>query len=663
MDVRPKIEGTNIIFDYFGLREDGYKYFLSHAHTDHIRGLSDDWHWGDIYCSHETRAIVLKKWPSLAPYLKGRELEESFDVTLDAEDRVSVQVRMIDAHHCLGSVIFVVDGFFGRAVYTGDFRVERETLEHEIWKEGLPVEYLFLDNTLHASTMQHVDRAHWRELICELAKFYPPHTRFEVGVETLGKEEVLEAMAKTLNTKVLVSRERFEIIRDVSDLDSSHFVWRDEDQSMARIKVVSRTMINERRIMELNESASDFVVCILLQECGSNQRRQVLFNGAYPPETLHVDDLVKLRRLSAASHSLNDIHRRRFFLVPYTLHATRYELASFVQLLQPHHMFGIVSRERKGDLLEYLTRWRGSPSDTYLAQLRKQWDEYKEIVQSQAGSPNGFKEKLTTKQQQREELVRMITKARVSRKNFDSVIALRKPGKTSSKSNVTPDSQEALQLFASQSPSSQSKWKKSTKSEDIISSKTKRTGMRGETSLPDSSANQKEKIENLRTVAQGDINHDETGDKHNDANDVSSGMQGDRNSKPSIQQSSLEKITDPATKRPSQKTMWTKQMDTIVLSIGKLRSTNPDWGETQDRAERLLLSLVNKPQHECMERYAELKLLQEQKETSPSRLNVQSDDEQEDNNADFTGPGQKRYKKRRKKVSKRLLTSSLTTNV
>ncbi|GBG26515.1 5' exonuclease Apollo [Hondaea fermentalgiana] len=430
MDGRPRIEGTNIIFDYFGLREEGYKYFLSHAHMDHMRGLNASWNWGEIYCSHETKAIVSKMWPELCPFLMGRDMEEAFDVILDAEGLVSVQVRMLDAYHCLGSAVFVIDGFFGRAVYTGDFRAERALLDHDIWREDRPVDYLFLDNTLHASSMPQVDRAHWRELLCDLVRFYPSHTRFEVGIESLGKEEVLESLAKALDTKVIVSRARFEVIRDVSELDISYFVHNEADHAQARIKVVSRQAINERRVVELNANPSEFVVCILLQASGPNERRQVRFQGPFAPETLRVDDRVRLRRLAAAKKSLDDLYKRRFFIVPYTLHASRYELANFVRVLRPHIVTGIVSRERKGDLLQYITRWRGQPSDDHVARLRRQWDEYKSIVVRQAGEEAGAKrqrqQQRHTQEQQREDLVRLITKARVSRKNFDTTVAIRK---------------------------------------------------------------------------------------------------------------------------------------------------------------------------------------------------------------------------------------------
>ena len=36
--------------------------------------------------------------------------------------RVPITVTAIDAHHCLGSAMFLFEGYFGTILHTGDFR-------------------------------------------------------------------------------------------------------------------------------------------------------------------------------------------------------------------------------------------------------------------------------------------------------------------------------------------------------------------------------------------------------------------------------------------------------------------------------------------------------------------------------------------------------------
>ncbi len=44
-------------------------------------------------------------------------------IALDGEDGgETMTVTVIDANHCPGAVMLLFDGYFGRILYTGDFR-------------------------------------------------------------------------------------------------------------------------------------------------------------------------------------------------------------------------------------------------------------------------------------------------------------------------------------------------------------------------------------------------------------------------------------------------------------------------------------------------------------------------------------------------------------
>lgn len=267
-----RVPGAPIVLDDFTGRTDGCTYFLSHAHADHFPGLSDQWDLGHIHCTDATKLFMQLKFPGLdARRLVSHALEEPFSLLVGPAEDVEVRVTFIDAHHCVGSAIIVLDSFFGRLVYTGDFRLnEAYHLRHKVWLDdrddddpdspqrparshrarGQPlplplratreprrivVDHLVLDNTHASLPGSPPPREVLLPLICELAALYPPQAVFHVGLETVGKEEVLVALARTLATKVLVSAHRYDFLLKLADpaFPIGLFVHRPEDAYVA----------------------------------------------------------------------------------------------------------------------------------------------------------------------------------------------------------------------------------------------------------------------------------------------------------------------------------------------------------------------------------------------------------------------------------------------
>ena len=104
-------------------------HFLTHAHSDHLVGLKNDWRsptGAKIYCTAITEALILRKYPKL--------LDGPTSIVTLATDQPTVvdlggtgellTVTAIDAGHCPGSVGFLFEGTCGRIYHTGDFRRE-----------------------------------------------------------------------------------------------------------------------------------------------------------------------------------------------------------------------------------------------------------------------------------------------------------------------------------------------------------------------------------------------------------------------------------------------------------------------------------------------------------------------------------------------------------
>ncbi|KAF2656135.1 hypothetical protein K491DRAFT_692337 [Lophiostoma macrostomum CBS 122681] len=116
--------------------------FLSHVHSDHLTGL-ESLRAPFVYCSAATREILLRleKYHYRINYARG--ILESRNVTYDRTMRKlakplpldtpteielgpenKIRVTLLDANHCIGAVMFLIEGQGKAILYTGDIRAE-----------------------------------------------------------------------------------------------------------------------------------------------------------------------------------------------------------------------------------------------------------------------------------------------------------------------------------------------------------------------------------------------------------------------------------------------------------------------------------------------------------------------------------------------------------
>ena len=158
------ISNSNIRVDNFQYRQQDrtrYIYFLSHCHADHLRGLSNNWNHGKIYCSFLSKKLIVDQFPGLKDFVVDLEMDEEHWIYLDEERRDGVQVILMDAFHCPGAVMFLFKGKMGTVLHTGDFRYSDAMLDNPwLCPNGknektnmrqigitVDVDYLHLDNT------------------------------------------------------------------------------------------------------------------------------------------------------------------------------------------------------------------------------------------------------------------------------------------------------------------------------------------------------------------------------------------------------------------------------------------------------------------------------------------------------------------------------------
>ncbi|KAJ9221110.1 hypothetical protein DTO169C6_6496 [Paecilomyces variotii] len=208
--------------------------FLSHVHSDHLQGL-ESLRSPFIYCSAATRELLLRieKYPHRMNFSKGilesrkqhynhlakllRPIPLNTPTEIELTPRLRIRVTLLDANHCLGAVMFLIEGDGKAVLYTGDIRAETW------WVNGLirhPVlipytlgnkrlDKVYLDTTFAIRSDVYRSFPSKAEGIKELLDqvyAYPDDTVFYLRAWTFGYEDVWLALSAALNSKIHVDR-------------------------------------------------------------------------------------------------------------------------------------------------------------------------------------------------------------------------------------------------------------------------------------------------------------------------------------------------------------------------------------------------------------------------------------------------------------------------
>lgn len=228
----------SITVDYFaGLRHCVEAFFLSHCHTDHIKGVhSDEFKQllnerpgAKIYCTLVTAQLLLKRnkdLDHLTPHFVHVTEGEWMTVLLGNS---SLNVRTIPAHHCLGSVMFLFEDSTSSALYTGDFRYN-ETSHREEMKAHLSsssrasVNHLYLDTTFYTprEPLFHSfpSRRESELAVIDLVKQWRssnPAGKVHIDV-TVGWENIFKAVSEFFDCDVVITEEHCEEYEDIKDV-------------------------------------------------------------------------------------------------------------------------------------------------------------------------------------------------------------------------------------------------------------------------------------------------------------------------------------------------------------------------------------------------------------------------------------------------------------
>ncbi|RVW70837.1 5' exonuclease Apollo [Vitis vinifera] len=329
-------------------------YFLTHLHSDHTQCLSSSWTKGPLFCSRLTAKLFPFKFPNFnLSLLRILEIGSWHSVSLvspSSGSETTVDVMAIDAHHCPGAVMYLFRGDFGCMLFTGDFRWEatnerakigRTMLLHAL--QGDRVNILYLDNTYCNPSFSFPSREAAAQQVVDIIASHPKHDII-IGIDTLGKEDLLLYISRSLKVKIWVWPERLQTMH----LLGFHDIFTTKT-SLTRIRAVPRYSFSINTLEGLNTvrptigimpSGLPWVVKpsegndnpvgspSISHHCGNKR----IINGGPRAEI----------NKKGKSRSVVRFHQY-IYSVPYSEHSCFPEIEDFIKLVQPINIKGIVS--------------------------------------------------------------------------------------------------------------------------------------------------------------------------------------------------------------------------------------------------------------------------------------------------------------------------------
>ncbi|KAK3184711.1 hypothetical protein Dsin_031997 [Dipteronia sinensis] len=328
-------------------------YFLTHLHSDCTQGLTSTWARGLLFCSRLTAKLLPFKFPALNLSLL-RLLEigywNSFSlISPSSRENIVVQVMAIDAHHCPGAVMLLFRGEFGCLLYTGDFRWETSsdraktgtTTLIKALKDNV-VDILYLDNTFCNPSFDFPSRQVAAQQVVEIIASHPNHDII-IGIDTLGKEELLLHVSRVLNIKIWVWPERLHTMH----LLGFHDIFT-TNTSLTRVRAVPRYSFSIETLEGLNTMRPTIGIMpsglpwVVKPHKGDDNLFGSLLTARYNRRKWNANDGAKIDKPNDNLGYVERFHKY-IYSVPYSDHSCFMEIEEFIKLVQPTNIKGIVS--------------------------------------------------------------------------------------------------------------------------------------------------------------------------------------------------------------------------------------------------------------------------------------------------------------------------------
>ncbi|CAN6457820.1 unnamed protein product [Victoria cruziana] len=323
-------------------------YFLTHLHSDHTQGLTSKWSKGPLYCSPITARLFPVRFPGfdmlLVSVLEVGKPQILTLVSTSTDSKVFVEVTAIDARHCPGAFMYLFRGQFGSVLYTGDFRWEIEDMKAVEGKNILlnalrdeRLDLLYIDNTYCNPSFSFPPRKVAAQQVVDIMMSHPGHD-FVIGIDNLGKEDLLLHISQMLKTKIWVWPERLRVMHLLGFTGA--FTTK---TCLTRVRAVPRYSLTFETIESLNTVRPTIGILPTGLPWGKNLlKRKCLSHSCMSLCKEDNDTFAETGYTSEIYRSPRKLHQH-IFAVSYSEHSCLEEIEDFLKCVNPSRISGIVS--------------------------------------------------------------------------------------------------------------------------------------------------------------------------------------------------------------------------------------------------------------------------------------------------------------------------------
>lgn len=207
-------------------------YLLTHFHSDHYGGMTKSWDRGSlIVCTDITSRLMNLKFK----YPFEKMLVLSYNQTMKIPN-TDITITCLDANHCPGAGIFILECNGLRYLHCGDFRCDQEMIDLLNAKFPTGFDKCYIDNTYlnekytFPKQQDVVDEtSDWIKQKCSTFKstqyrvidFFSRNSKdfkmeellIVIGTYSIGKERLAIGIANALGSKIYCTKEKYEILQ------------------------------------------------------------------------------------------------------------------------------------------------------------------------------------------------------------------------------------------------------------------------------------------------------------------------------------------------------------------------------------------------------------------------------------------------------------------
>ncbi|XP_019859070.1 PREDICTED: DNA cross-link repair 1A protein-like [Amphimedon queenslandica] len=312
------IPDTSITVDAFsyGSINGCTSYFLTHFHSDHYAGLNSRFA-HDIYCSKVTGNLIIQELKVKSDIVHPLPLKEEKLIN-------GVQVTLLDANHCPGSVLLLFKLPSGKVIlHTGDFRLSHSMIDHNFFLTT-PIDTLFLDTTYCSARYDFPPQDDVISFVVNIVlerMVKDPDTLIVCGAYTIGKEKIFTAIANSLGCQCYVSKERYKILQCL------------ESKEIMSVVNCHSPLASPIHVMSLNKMNVEELT-LYLRHYSTHYTSILAFKPTGWTATTKHNSLQDIRPVVRGVVTM--------YGVPYSEHSSFSELRTFVQSLSPQRVISTV---------------------------------------------------------------------------------------------------------------------------------------------------------------------------------------------------------------------------------------------------------------------------------------------------------------------------------